>query len=212
MFQKDEELSAEKEALFSRLARLDDLRAEADYNTGSISPVAAWSLYNVVRHFRPKRIIEVGTFIGKSTVSMAAALEDQKVSGDIFTCDGSNEIRLPWDGMTHIHQFPKTTSGEMFKAIDGPCDLVFLDGRLKKQDLELLDPLITDDTIFVLDDFEGMEKGVINLTLLMGMEKLKEHFLLFPASTGWLAQRGFISHSVTAVLIPKSKFAFTRQG
>src|SRR5687767_14330780 len=92
MFQKDEELLSEKAALFQGLARLDDLRAEADYNTGSISPVAAWSLYNVVRHFRPKRILEVGTFIGKSTMSMATALEDQKAPGDIFTCDGSNDI------------------------------------------------------------------------------------------------------------------------
>ena len=100
----------------------------------------------------------------------------------------------------------------MFAAIDAPCDMVFLDGRLRKQDLQLLDPLITEDTIFVLDDFEGMEKGVINLTQLMSMEKLRNHFLLFPPSTSWLAQRGYTSHSVSAVLMPMSSFVFTRQG
>jgi hypothetical protein len=212
IFQKDEERLIEKDALFQRLNRLDDLRAEADYNTGSISLAAASSLYHLVRHFRPKRIIEVGTFIGKSTIAMAVALEDQKVPGEIFTCDGSNDIKLPWEGGTRIHQFPKTTSGEMFQRIEAPCDMVFLDGRLKKQDLELLDPLITEDTVFVLDDFEGMEKGVINLTQLMGMEKLKNHFLLYPPPMSWLAKRGYTSHSVTAVLIPVSRFAFTKQG
>lgn len=212
VFQKDEERVAEKEALFQRLNRLEDLRAEADYNTGSITPAAAWSLYSLVRYFRPKRIIEVGTFIGKSTISMAAALDDQKISGQIFTCDGSNSIKLPWEGRSRIQQFPMTTSGEMFKSIEGPCDLVFLDGRLKKADLELLDALITTDTIFFLDDFEGIEKGVINVTQLMTMEKLANHFLLFPPSTDWLAKRGYTSHSVTAVLLPVSRFAFSKQG
>jgi predicted O-methyltransferase YrrM len=212
MFQKDEERLDEREALFRRLNSLESLRTTADYNTGSISAAAGWCLYNVVRHFKPKRIIEVGTFIGKSTVSMAAALDDQQVFGEIFTCDGSNAIELPWDGQTRIRQFPKTLSGDMFAAIDAPCDMVFLDGRLRKQDLQLLDPLITEDTIFVLDDFEGMEKGVINLTQLMSMEKLRNHFLLFPPSTSWLAQRGYTSHSVSAVLMPMSSFVFTRQG
>lgn len=212
IFQRDEERVAEKEALFQRLNRLDDLRATADYNTGSISPVAAWSLYSLVRHFKPKRIIEVGTFIGKSTISMAAALDDQKTPGRIFTCDASNSITLPWDGETSIEQFPNTLSGDMFKEIDAPCDMVFLDGRLKKADLELLEPLVTEETLFVLDDFEGMEKGVINLTQLVGVEKLKKHFLLYPPSTQWLAQRGYTSHSVTAVLLPISSFVFAKQG
>jgi predicted O-methyltransferase YrrM len=212
IFQRDEERIADKQALFQRLNRLDDLRATADYNTGSISPVAAWSLYSLTRHFKPKRIIEVGTFIGKSTISMATGLEDQKTPGKIFTCDASNSITLPWDGQSEIKQFQSTTSGEMFKAIDAPCDMVFLDGRLKKADLELLDPLITEDTVFVLDDFEGMEKGVINLTQLVTLEKAKNHFLLYPPSTQWLAQRGYSSHSVTAVLLPVSSFVFAKQG
>ena len=100
----------------------------------------------------------------------------------------------------------------MFTAIDAQCDMVFLDGRLKKSDLSLLDPLITKDTIFALDDFEGMEKGVINLTQLMTMDKLKDHFLLNPPAVSWLADRGHTSHSVTAVLLPVSSFVFTRQG
>lgn len=212
ILQKDEERLAEKDALIQRLNRLEALRDVADYNTGSISVTAGWCLYSLVRHFRPKRIIEVGTFIGKSTISMAAALEDQRAPGEIFTCDGSNDIKLPWEGETRIQQYPKTSSGDMFKAIEAPCDMVFLDGRLKKADLELLDPLITPDTLFFLDDFEGMEKGVINLTQLMSMEKLKNHFLVYPPATSWLSERGYTSHSVTAVLIPVSRFAFTKQG
>lgn len=212
VFQNDEERLAQKDALFRRLTRLEDLRTAAEHNTGSISPAAAWCLYSLVRYFRPRRIIEVGTFIGKSTIAMAAAMDDQQAPGQIFTCDVRNAIPLPWEGRARIHQFQKTGSGEMFKTIDAPCDMVFLDGRLKTQDLQLLDPLITHETFFVLDDFEGMEKGVINLTQLMGLEKLRSHFLLYPPSTRWLVERGYTSHSLTAVLLPVSWFGFTRQG
>lgn len=212
IFSQDEERIFEKNNLSQRLNALDNLRSEALNNTGSISLAAAWSIYGVVRHFRPKRIIEVGTFIGKSTISMASALEDILIPGEIFTCDAHNDLKLPWSGQTRINQFPMTRSGDMFMAIDAPCDMVFLDGRLKKSDLQLLDPLITQETVFALDDFEGMEKGVINLTHLMTLEKLQNHFLVYPPSFEWLAKRGHTSHSITAVLMPISRFSFTRQG
>lgn len=216
VLKKDDERQTQKQALVERLVQCDGLRSEADYNTGSISVTDAWCLYNLVRHFQPSRIIEIGTFIGKSTVSMASAMDHNQsmgqAPGQIFTCDLSNSIRIPWDGMAQIHQHVKTSSGDMLRSLTGPFDMVYLDGRMPKEDLPLLDAQITDQTLFVLDDFEGMEKGVVNTIQLMTLKKLSTHFLIYPPSPGLLASRGHLSHSLTSVLMPVSWFAFTRQG
>lgn len=208
----DEERASEKAALVERLNALEPLRSSADYNTGSTALPAAWCLYGLVRHFRATRAIEVGTFIGKSAVAMASAMDDQGIPGEIFTCDSSNSISIPWSGRAALHQFPKTSSTGMLKTIGGECDFVFLDGRLQPDDLALLDPIISKETIVALDDFEGSEKGVVNLTLLSRLEKLRNHFLIYPPSKSWLSARGFTSYSLIAVLVPMSSFEFARQG
>lgn len=52
----------------------------------SVSPEAGLLLFSLVRNIRPRTVVEVGTFLGVSTIWMAAALEDigddPVVSGD----------------------------------------------------------------------------------------------------------------------------------
>lgn len=140
------------------------LRAEAAYNTGSLPYDDAIELYKVVKFFRPTVIAEVGTFIGVSTMVMDLATPD---TATIYTCDMSNNINL---NMTaNIIQYPKTTSHEMFEDMrmrGAVPDLVYLDGRLGQQDVEPLNKIVYADTVFVLDDFEGTEKGVANAMML----------------------------------------------
>jgi hypothetical protein len=100
----------------------------------------------------------------------------------------------------------------MLRQLDGIFDFVFLDGRLTNEDLPLLDPLTTSDTIFGIDDFEGMEKGVANLFALARMAKFKRHFLLYPPSDALLTEYGLSSYSLMAMLVPVSVFEFARQG
>jgi hypothetical protein len=45
-------------------------------------------------------------------------------------------------------------------------DLVYLDGRLSPDDFEPLSKITHDKTVFVLDDFEGIEKGIANALML----------------------------------------------
>ena len=139
------------------------LRSQADYNTGSLPYDDAIELYKVVRFFQPKVIAEVGTFIGVSTHVMTLAVEPLV---DIYTCDASNAIDL---ATTNIHQYPKTVSHDMFKDLAEQglkVDLIYLDGRLSQQDVEPLNKIVHDRTIFVMDDFEGVEKGVVNAMML----------------------------------------------
>ena len=141
------------------------LRFQADYNTGSVPVDDAFELYKVVRFFQPKVIAEVGTFIGVSTRVMSEAAEELSV---IYTCDMSNNITVH-EGNLLISQFPKTPSHEMFKFLadnERKVDLVYLDGRLSNDDVEPLSKIVHDKTVFVMDDFEGVEKGVVNAMML----------------------------------------------
>ena len=150
------------------------LRADADYNTGSVPYDDAVELYKLAKFFQPKVIAEVGTFIGVSTTVMYEACKGEV---DIYTCDVSNDIKLnlPF----HIHQYPKTSSTDMFKDLADKkvnVDLLYLDGRLQQEDFQYFPKIIHDQTIFVFDDFEGIEKGVVNAMMLEGANRL----LIYP--------------------------------
>jgi len=141
------------------------LRLMADYKTGSVLVEDAIDLFLIVNYFQPKVIAEVGTFIGVSTRVMSEAAQELSV---IYTCDVSNNITVH-EGNLLISQFPKTPSHEMFKFLaekNVKVDLVYLDGRLGQEDIEPLSKIIHDKTVFVMDDFEGIEKGVINAMMI----------------------------------------------
>jgi hypothetical protein len=55
-------------------------------------------------------------------------------------------------------------------------DLVYLDGRLSQQDVEPLNKIIHEKTVFVMDDFEGVEKGVVNAMMLESVGRV----LIYP--------------------------------
>ena len=139
------------------------LRSSAEYNTGSLPYDDAIELYKVVKFFQPNTIAEVGTFIGVSTLTMNLALERLV---DIYTCDASNAIDLD---IPNIFQYRKMVSPDMFKDMankEVKVDLIYLDGRLGQDDIEPLNKIIHERTVFVLDDFEGTEKGVANAMML----------------------------------------------
>ena len=142
------------------------LREEADYNTGSLPYDDAVDLYKLIHFFQPHTIAEVGTFIGVSTNVMAKSLED--FSYRIYTCDSANDIEVnPTNKL--IEQYPRCTSIDMFTNLAEKgvkIDLVYLDGRLSQSDAEPLSKIVHDKTVFVLDDFEGIEKGVTNAMML----------------------------------------------
>jgi predicted O-methyltransferase YrrM len=150
------------------------LRADADYNTGSVPYDDAVEVYKLAKFFQPKVIAEVGTFIGVSTRSMRLAVP----SADIYTCDVSNQIQIS-DNDTKLHQYPKQSSTQMFAGLAEKkvgVDLMYLDGRLQQDDFQYFPQIIHDQTVFVFDDFEGIEKGVVNAMMLEGANRV----LIYP--------------------------------
>ena len=188
----------ERRRLNAALLRLNSLRSDADYNTGSITADSGWVYFCIANFFKPKVIAEVGTFIGRTTTAVAWGAKD----AEIHTCDSSNDIKIPT--YFNIHQYPKKTSTEMFKTLADigiTVDMVILDGRLTPEDGEPLGKIVTYDTVFVLDDFEGVEKGVVNASLLL--QSLGQYYhLVYPPkhlNTG------------VAMLVPRKLIEYTNQ-
>ena len=131
-------------------------RALARYDTGSIPLQTAVYLRALSRFYRPKVVVEVGTFIGTSTHALRA-------SEMLYTCDRSNDC-LPASAGVRTH--PYATSTDMLRSIAGPVDLFFFDGRLQPHDLVEIDRLSHPHTVYAFDDYVGGEKGMVNVAIL----------------------------------------------
>jgi hypothetical protein len=204
----------ELETLLRNSLSLEKLRGQANYNTGSISTAAIWSIFSACLYFQPKMVAEVGTFIGKSTLAVASAMDlcRHEVLG-VFTCDFSNNISLNLNTRTPITQFPLQSSTVMFSEMqknDIRCDVLVLDGRLQEEDFGLLPSVLHDRSVILLDDFEGTEKGCVNAMYLMQSLEKKYH-LIYPPSRQALERRGLMDGCTLAMIVPKSLVTFTHQ-
>jgi hypothetical protein len=142
-------------------------RSLAKFNTGSINKATALALRALTRWHKPNTIVEVGTFIGVSTLSMRANV--------IYTCDASNDCLAGGRyGYAEVVTHPYTKSHEMLpqlvKAGHKPR-MFFFDGLLSLLDMPHIHKLSGPDTIFVLDDHNHYPdgrgyKGVENAKLL----------------------------------------------
>lgn len=172
---------------------------QADYKTGSLTEHDVRDVSALASAFRPATVCEVGTFVGRSTYALATGMGQ----GSIWTCDSSNALDLPSPGnAVTIRQFKKTNSTDMFgKAMAEKMrfDLFYIDGRLTQRDAELMGECMDARSIIVLDDFEGVEKGVANASLLLN-SVAAGCTLIYP-KTG----------RKTAVLLPFTRIRFVPQ-
>lgn len=177
--------------------------------TGSINADSVWALYALANYFQPQTIIEVGTYVGRSTIALAEGQRDGFVTEpEIYTCDATNDCDLSTltafaTNEVHVEQFQNQTSTHMFSTLverGVVADWVHLDGRLVEPDLPHLKKLIHDGTIFSLDDFEFDQKGMDNAKALLLMLKMPFYAVMYPAPG-----------TTTAVLLPRSLLHFTEQ-
>jgi len=194
-----------REEFFRTIDTLEELRQRAKVDTGSIPASTAWLLYSAVFHFRPARILEVGAYIGKSTISMALGADAAGIECEIQTCDETNDIVLPAIARSRIVQH-HSSSVEMLQRIHGSnpmrFDFLHLDGRVRPEDLAILRQLLSPDAVIALDDFEGVAKGVANVFAIRGARFLPDHTLIYPCSPDLLRAWGLFDRSTTALLVP----------
>ena len=105
------------------------------------------------------------------------------------------------------------TSTDMLNKIVDKIDFLSLDGRINQEDIKILSNLLHSKSIIVLDDFEGMEKGVINLISIRKSQKFKKYFLIYPPPNDILNKINFFSEACPiSLLLPASLVEFVNQG
>jgi len=205
---------AGRDAFYQEIEALESLRSNADYNTGSISAASCWTLFSLAQYFKPRVVVEVGTFIGKSTYSLLKGMRQGGVtSGQIFTCDFSNDIQLPFAKTGNVEQFARQSSTQMFAELAArnvQCDLLALDGRLQKDDFQYLGKILHANSMILLDDFEGVEKGVANASLIMTSLQ-STHNLIYPPEQSLLESFALLDGCTTALVLPRSAFVLSNQ-
>ncbi len=167
-------------------------RSAADYDTGTIPEASAVCLRAICEWYRPSVIAEIGTFIGTSAMAMLGCASVTR----IHTCDSRNDCG---PALKKITTYPKTRSTAMLSrlvAVGKPVDLFFFDGRIKPKDVEMIADLSTRETVYVFDDYEYEEKGVVNAGILQPV--FPKHRLMVPAADVW----GLTIRSTIAVLAP----------
>ena len=183
---------------------------------GSVSVTNGVYLWLISKYFAPATVLEIGTYIGRS--ALAILFGGRFSIDEMYTCDGTYDCldfsaykteHLGSEKMNcidRVHYFGKTMSTVVLKKLvaEGKkVDLVFIDGRISQEDCSLLGQVISQQCIFVLDDFEGVEKGVVNAVVLRNV--LRNSLLIEPpvetsGETGNLA-----------ILAPASLLTLSRQ-
>jgi predicted O-methyltransferase YrrM len=126
----------------------DNARIAGVYGSGEIlegvNPGDRRALYHMIAHFQPKRVLEIGTHVGASTVYIASALRRFVNGGELTTADIAdvNGPNAAWKtvgmsaspaqyistlGLEGITTFVNRPAAEMLRT-SGPYDLIFLDG------------------------------------------------------------------------------------
>ena len=212
IFSESSSWSEEKHILFKIMRQLETLTEKAQNPTGSISPFTSYTLYCLTRFLQPTNILEVGTYIGKSTLSMAYGLN--KKGSKIHTCDFNNDIELINNTQCKIIQY-HGVSTDMFKYLrqekDIKFNLVNIDGRIPAEDVDDLVSILEDDAVICLDDFEGIEKGVVNHKTFIDSYKFEDYALIYPPQDSLIKELQFTGTCTTALMIPQSLISFVRQ-
>jgi len=125
-------------------------------------------LYETCLEYKPKKILEIGTLVGKSAYAMALGSDCE-----IHTVDKSRDRFIVHEGFDRIIRYPNTESMEFWDNDISGFDFVFVDGWLKFEDCENIFEKTLDKFWFLCHDYRFNEKGevVINRMLKESMKR-----------------------------------------
>jgi caffeoyl-CoA O-methyltransferase len=141
--------------LFERLA--EETRAKMSAPQMMVGRIEGAFLATLVRVRSAKRVLEIGTFTGYSSIAMASALPDD---GRIITCDVDPEAteiaRRYMDESGHGHKIEIRLGKaiETIQTLDGPFDIVFIDADKPSYEsyYEAALPLLAENGLIIADN------------------------------------------------------------
>jgi caffeoyl-CoA O-methyltransferase len=141
--------------LFERLA--EETRAKTSAPQMMVGRIEGQFLARLVRLSGARRILELGTFTGYSSISMASALP---ADGRIITCDVDPEAtaiaRRYMDESGHGDKIEIRLGPalETIETLEGPFDIVFIDADKSsyRAYYEAVLPLLAEDGVIIADN------------------------------------------------------------
>jgi caffeoyl-CoA O-methyltransferase len=142
-------------SLFERLAA--ETRDKSDSPQMMVGLLEGRFLEFLVRQTKAKRILELGTFTGWSSISMASGLTD---GGRIITCDVDEQTTAiarryaEEAGVVARIDYRLGPGLETLESLDGPFDLVFIDADKPNyvNYFEAVLPKLADDGLIIADN------------------------------------------------------------
>ena len=133
----------------------------------STSNADCYFLALLVKKFKPVNILEIGTFVGKSTFSLACAAENNKQKFSIDTIDIQKKvIKNKFRKFTQI-KFYNGHSNIILPKLKKKYDLIFIDANLDDLTTVEIKKRCKKNTLIVLHDFcPPVDKGVYDLFYL----------------------------------------------
>lgn len=172
-------------------AAIDAIETIKDMTTDGVNPGDRRALYHLVRFHKPKSVLEVGTNVGASTMSIAAALKRNGIGAltsvdilDVNAPDGywmrygllmSPRERIAEMGMAERVTFFAMPSLDFLDSSRDTFDMIFLDGdhtaaTVYREVPAALDRLNRGGIIVLHDVFPGLQPLWSNGAMLPGPE------------------------------------------
>ena len=180
------------------------------YNNGSYCSGDAEYLYNMIRHFKPKRIIEIGS--GNSTLMAINALEENKKQDVNYNCEHIciEPYEMPWlekTGVKVIREKVESLDMDVFRSL-GENDILFIDsshiirpqGDVLFEFLEILPNLNSGVLVHVHDIFspkDYLDEWIYKRHYLWNEQYLLEAFLCFNSEFRVIGALNYLSHNYT---------------
>jgi hypothetical protein len=128
---------------------------------------------------QPKKILEIGTWVGSTAYAMAYATEEFDTI--IYTCDAQNAFLYSQELVAkRIQVFPNTWSSQLldYGILDG-MEFIFNDAELSDEDAEKIYNLASDEFYFVTHDYfdpgpHNFPKGEYAISTMVKMLKNKK--------------------------------------
>ncbi|MBC8151285.1 MAG: class I SAM-dependent methyltransferase [Bacteroidetes bacterium] len=212
----------EQLALLSQFTYADELtrfpltktkNREYYYDNGAFASGDSEYLYNMIRHHKPKRIIEIGS--GHSTLMAINATKRNKRDNSTHTCEHTciEPYEMPWleqTGVKVIRQKVEEVDQNLFKSLK-EGDILFIDsshvirpqGDVLTEYLEIL-PLLNPGVLVHIHDIfsprDYLNEWVYKEHFLWNEQYLLEAFLSFNKAFKVLAAVNYLKHNHGAAL------------
>lgn len=171
--------------------------------------------YNIIRHFKPRRIVEIGS--GQSTLLALRAIEKNRREGKDTTVTCIEPFEQPWLeelGVTVLRSKVEESSPSIFSSLE-ENDILFIDsshvirpqGDVLFEYLEVLPNLKLGVLVHVHDIFtprDYLDEWVLNRRRLWNEQYLLEAFLSFNTHFEIIGAVNYLWHNFRDELTPVS--------